>query len=205
MNAIVRLAGVAVVAFTIAPAAHAIVQWTNPSGTALDFTWSNGYTNSGYFGNPVIAGNTFIFTPSNFGATFNSPKTDTLQVTIAAINGPITGVIIREFGNRSHTSGNVISGSLFVRDLNVPDFPQFQDPLVVTNGTGSPIPWSAIAVRNGISMNSLQLTLVNNMSAALSGRWNEKTRIEIEIVPTPAAATLLAGAGLIASARRRRR
>lgn len=204
MNSIVRVAGMAVLVAAIAPAANAIVQWTNPSGVALDFTWSNGYTNSDFFGSPTIVGNTFIFTPTAFNATFGNPKTDTLQVTISAINGPITGIIIREFGTRSHSTGNVVSATLFTRDLNVPEFPQFQDQMSVTNGAGAPIPWSGIAVRNGISMNSLQLSLTNNLSAALSGRFVEKTRVEIEIVPTPGAIGLLAGASLLAVSRRRR-
>jgi len=209
MNQVLKLGGPAVALMLSASAAHAIVSWTNPAGVALSFSWSNGYQNSGYFGDPIIVGNTFIFTPANFSAIrgVNNTRTDTLQVDLAAIGGPITGIIIREFGYKNNGTGTTVQSTMFIKDLDVPAFPMIQDPMSFSD-TDDPqttvIEWSGIVARNGISMNNIQLSLTNNLTTFLTGREIHKTRVEIEIVPAPASFALVAAGGLVAIRRRRR-
>jgi hypothetical protein len=209
MNSVLRLGSLAALAMAIAPsAAHAVVNWTNPSGIALSFSWSNGYSNNGYFGDPTIVGNTFVFTPTTFSATrgVNDTRTDTLQVDLTAAAGQfITGVIIREFGTRSHTSGTTVQSTMFIYDTDASPFPQFQDPLSFSfDNSTNPLSWSGIATRNNLQITNMQLSLTNSLSAFLTGRSIAKTRVEIEILPSPGGLGLLAGAGLLATARRRR-
>jgi hypothetical protein len=208
MNQVLRLGGPAIALMVSASAANAVVNWTNPAGVALSFSWSNGYSNNGFFGDPIIAGNTFIFTPPAFNAIrgVNNTRTDTLQVDLAAIGGPITGIIIREFGYKTHSSGTTVQSTMFIKDLDDPNFPMIQDPMSfsdIDDPQTDVIEWSGIVSRNGISMNTIQLSLTNNLTTFLTGREIHKTRIEIEIVPAPASLALLGLGGLLATRRRR--
>lgn len=209
MNAAFRPGCLAVLAVAgVCSTATATVDWSNPSGSTPLFSWSNGYSNSGFFGDPVIIGNTFVFTPQGFSAVqgVQNTKTDTLQVDITAAPGQtILGVIIREAGSRSHSSGTSIGGTLFLKDLDDPNFPMLQDPLAFTFDTSvTPNPWTGTVTRGGLNMTNMQLSLTNNLSAFLSGRSITKTGVEIEIiVPAPASAAVV-GLGLLGVLRRRR-
>lgn len=205
MNAALRSGCIAVLALAgFCGTAAATVDWSNPNGSTPLFSWSNGYSNNGFFGDPIIVGNTFIFTPQGFTAVQNT-KTDTLQVDITAAPGyQILGVIIREAGTRSHSTGTSIGGTLFLKDLDQPDFPLIQDPLTYSFDTGvTPNPWTGTVTRDGLAITHLQLSLTNNLSAFLSERSITKTGVEIEIiVPAPASAAVM-GLGLLALRRRR--
>jgi hypothetical protein len=208
MNAALKLGAFTVAAITIAPAAQAIVNWSNPAGATPLFTYHTGYTNSGYFGDPTLVGNTFIFTPPSFTAMAGqNSRTDTLQVDILAQPGQvITGIIIREFGTRTSSGFTTqVTATMFIKDLNDVLFPQYQDPMGFVNvANGAAFDWSGVASRGGLNLTNLQLSLTNSLTA-VGSHSIQKTRVEIEIVPTPGTAVALAGAGLVLGSRRRRR
>ncbi|MDW8263643.1 MAG: hypothetical protein RMJ35_14030, partial [Phycisphaerales bacterium] len=54
----------------LAVAANALpVPWSNPSGTVPGlFSWSNGQSDNGLFGSPIVSGTSFTFFPTNFRA-----------------------------------------------------------------------------------------------------------------------------------------
>lgn len=206
MRSTMGLRGLMLAAAVLAPAAaKAEVFWTVPNGSTPLFTYQNGYENNGLFGDPVIVGNTFVFTPPAFSAVnpVRNAATDTLQVTIRAQPGQtITSIVIREFGTRTSTNLTTVQATSFITNL--------------TNTTG-PVPgslvfdsnlnWSGSVTRvlNYDSSTPFQLALTDNISALIAGQSIIKTRVEIEIMPTPSGAVVLAGAGLAAAVRRRRR
>ena len=53
--------------------AHGFVPWTNSSGTGEFFTWENGGSTHGHYGDPIlVGGRTFVFHPDDFRA--DSPR-----------------------------------------------------------------------------------------------------------------------------------
>ena len=94
---------------------------------------------------------------------------------------------------------------MFIKDLNDVLFPQYQDPMGFVNvANGAAFDWSGVASRGGLNLTNLQLSLTNSLTA-VGSHSIQKTRVEIEIVPTPGTAVALAGAGLVLGSRRRRR
>ena len=71
--------------------AQATIYWSNSSGTATDFNWANGGSDKGLFGDPIIVGSVFVFSPTNFRAEsidgVSSIKSDRLQFDITAHSG----------------------------------------------------------------------------------------------------------------------
>jgi uncharacterized protein (TIGR03382 family) len=201
-------AGLVMLALT--PAAHAIVNWSNPTGSTPLFSWAGGYSNNGLFGNPTVngAGDSFIFTPTTFTATNPGAPTatDTLQVTITVQPGQtINDVIISEVGSRSSTNRTTIQGTLRVKDLTAGSLTDITQSMVYNNGVGDPIPWSGSVAISSLGFGGglvFQVTLTNNLSAILSGQSITKTGVEIHFTPTPGA---LAVAGLAAATLARRR
>lgn len=124
-------------------ASAAFVPWSNPSGNIAGlFSWSNGGSDNGLFGSPIIAGNSFTFFPSNFKAASSngvaSPSvSDRLSFTldVAPENVAFQGITVTELGDYSITNGGSVSADafLFVTNLDIPVAPPTNPQL----GSGS--------------------------------------------------------------------
>lgn len=190
--------------------ALAATPWSPDNGATSLFSYSGAFNNTNLFGNPVLSGNTFIFSPTAFVAqSISSPATavDYLQVFITVQPGQtITGVNIRESGTRTSTVFTTLQGTLTITDLTNPGLNETNANVDVVNEVGSPTPWVGTASINGLNYvggNVFKLTLTNQLTAIL-GANILKNGVEVEIVPAPGAAALL-GLGGLAMARRRRR
>lgn len=220
----VAVAGFAALAAS-AGSAFAFVPWDQPSGAGSNFSWANGGSRSGLFGNPVLVnGNTFVFFPQNFRAqSVNGGAVvvgDRLEFDLFANAGfRITGLRISEHGDYGivGAGGSVSdSGGLFVTNLDTGT--TVSDQIVTT--PGSPITqegfgnWSGTA---GVDLSNSQPAwqrihvVIDNDLVAISGAggvaYIEKkvfgAGISITIVPTPGSMALV-GAGSLLALRRRR-
>lgn len=134
--------------------ASAFVMWSNSNGTATNFDWSNGGSDNGLFGDPVlIGGNTFAFTPAGFRAEsingVSASVTDRMQVELAAHpDWEFTEIRISEAGDYGILNNGSVSagGSLTATDLV--QVRSQSNPLIVTpggainSGSGE---WSAVS------------------------------------------------------------
>lgn len=194
----------------LASTALGIVPWSNPTGSTVLFSWSNGYTNNGLFGDPAITTNTFNFTPPAFfaGGTHAATATDTITVTLAVNPGQlVTAVRIHEWGTRT-TGTTAVTGTLFVKDLQLGGFGQLQQSVSITNGTpvGGVMSWDGTALITGLNFTAgqqLSVQLTDNLMA-LTGQQTQKFGATVEILPTPGVLGLAGAAGLVALRRRRR-
>ena len=209
-----------------ANSAHALVAWTNSSGSGTGFSWANGGSTNGLYGDPsLVGGNTLLFFPNAFRAESSNGVTDTITDTIFVdiISGPgqeITAISINEFGDWAiNASGQIdINASLTVIDLNNP-LRQANDTMAVnpgsiitTPGSGSwdgsvMIDLSAIV---GDAWTWIHIELSNTLTAQSStgtSSFVEKkvagAGIQMTVIPAPGAATLL-GLGTLLATRRRR-
>jgi uncharacterized protein (TIGR03382 family) len=224
LNSIYTLAGLAAVAAS-AGSALAFVPWDQPNGAGSNFTWANGGSREGRFGNPVLVnGNTFVFFPSNFRAqSVNGSASvvgDRLEFDLFANAGfLISGIRISEFGDYGIVGegGQVsASGGLFVTNLNTG---ATLDDEIVTN-PGSPIQGEGFGNWNGEAGVDLSgqnpgwtriHVVVDNDLVAISGAGGvafiEKkvfgSGVSITIVPTPGSMALLAAGSVLAFRRRR--
>lgn len=224
LKSIYTLAGLAAFAAS-AGSALAFVPWDQPNGAGSNFTWANGGSREGRFGNPVLVnGNTFVFFPSNFRAqSVNGAANvvgDRLEFDLFANAGfLISGIRISEFGDYGIVGdgGQVsASGGLFVTNLNTGA--TVDDEIVTT--PGSPIQGEGFGNWNGTA--GVDLTgqnpgwtrihvVVDNDLVAISGAGGvafiEKkvfgSGVSITIVPTPGSMALLAAGSVLAFRRRR--
>jgi hypothetical protein len=222
--AFTAVAGFAALAAS-AGSALAFVPWDQPNGSAANFSWANGGSRDGRFGNPVlVAGNTFVFFPQNFRAqSVNGGASivgDRLEFDLFANAGfRITGISIAEFGDYGIVGegGSVAdAGGLFVTNLDTSEVASSQ---IVTT-PGSPITgegfgnWSgnaAVDVSNNQPAWTRVHVVVDNDLIAISGAggvaYIEKkvfgSGVSITIVPTPGSLALVAAGGLMAFRRRR--
>ncbi|MCA9299169.1 MAG: hypothetical protein KDA28_08895, partial [Phycisphaerales bacterium] len=106
--------------------AGADVPWTNHSGDATFFTWENGGSVNGLYGDPtLVGGNAFVFFPDHFRAEAvdggQQTTNDTFYVDLIARPGQsITGVRIQEFGDYGiEVGGSVdLAAELSATNLN---------------------------------------------------------------------------------------
>lgn len=200
----------------------AFVPWTNASGTAAYFDWSNGGSDTGLFGSPLlVGGDTFVFFPSGFRAQATNGGTastyDRLQFEVEAHAGfSFTDIRVVEYGDYGVVgAGGQVSagGTLFVTDL-IGGGTLTND--IVTN-PGSPIfsglgNWQGDAAVNFApsSPTRLRVTLNNNLVAIAGANgiaYIEKkvfgSAVGITIVPTPGSMAMIVVGGLVATRRRR--
>ncbi len=207
----------------IAGSASAFVPWSNPNGAGTNFTWSNGGSDNGLFGSPVLVnGDTFFFFPSNFRAqSVNGAASlvgDRLQFEIEAAPGfRIDGIRISELGDYGIVGqgGQVAaSGTLFVTNLDsgaveLDDIVTTPGSPITTQGFGN---WrgDANVDLSDVSWNRIRVVLNNNLFA-ISGpggvAYIEKkvfsSGIAITIIPAPGAIALAGFGGMLAFRRKR--
>ena len=224
LNHMNTLAGLAALAAS-AGSALAFVPWDQPNGASGNFSWANGGSREGRFGNPVLVnGNTFVFFPSNFRAQSVGGGAnvvgDRLEFDLFANVGfAISGIRISEFGDYGivGAGGSVsASGGLFVTNLNTGSV--VSDQIVTT--PGSPITGEGFGNWNGtagVDVSNQQPAwtrihvVVDNDLIAISGAGGvafiEKkvfgSGVSITIVPTPGSMALLAAGSVLAFRRRR--
>ncbi|MCD4830798.1 MAG: PEP-CTERM sorting domain-containing protein [Anaerohalosphaeraceae bacterium] len=195
----------AAILFASASNAQAFVSWSNASGSADSFDWSNGGSDIGLFGDPNVVGDTFVFFPNNFRAESTGGFTDiwdTLSVEISAhLGSTITGIQITEYGDYGITGCGLVNvrGSLDVEDTdngglysaNLATTPA----MPITQGGGS---WSATVSISQMNAQNLIITLENGLLAFAnpgSSAFIQKEilggAVAITIIPEPATLTIL--------------
>lgn len=220
-----RAGACAVVVMAFTPLADASVMWSNDSGVAMNFTWANGGSDNGLYGDPtLVGGSTLVFFPTAFRAEsvdgVNSSVTDRLFVDIFAKAGQmITDIVISETGDYGVVGSASINLSAIVNVTDLLDPLRTDSAFLVTtpsmptaSGTGN---WDAFgslsfSVTPGQEWTHIRLELTNTLeafSAAGSSSFIEKkvagTGIQVTIIPAPGSGGVLLLAGL-ALARRRR-
>jgi hypothetical protein len=206
---------------------QAQVAWSNPSGNATFFTWSNGQNQTGLFGSPtLIAGTTFQFFPTAFVATASNgashAASDTLSVDLFANAGfQFDAIIINEGGSYAlngasggSVSANGIAGITEIGGPRSNNSPLIYNPTFpVHSGSGT---WTGstiidlLTLSGGVPFTQIHLSVTNNLLAVSVGGSTatiSKTflglPIAITILPSPGAAALLALGGLVSLRRRR--
>lgn len=174
LNIVVVLSLLFVQVLSLSSPAQALIYWTNKDGTANGFDWSNGGSDHGLFGNPMlIGGNTFTFFPSNFRAQSTNGaadiKADRVEVCLSAHTGyVITGLHITEYGDYGIlTQGMVsVSGTMFLTNLDAFDvrYDSFSSTPAspISQGQGT---WSAQVGVDNIEWTNFKVVLDNNLMA----------------------------------------
>lgn len=197
------------------------VLWTNSAGSTPLFSWSNGGSDNGLFGDPVVVGTQFIFSPVNFRAISSNgvaqTTADRLFVTIDIAPGnSLVAVNFSELGDYSILGTGTVqaAGFLFVTDLtsgNVSSDVMTTNPVFPLSTTTSAFGlWSgvmSVPLPNGATRVTI---IINNILQAISGA-NSTAYIEKKnaglvldiIVPEPASLSMLAFGGLLLGRRRR--
>jgi hypothetical protein len=200
------------------PQASAFVAWSNANGSADFFDWSNGGSDNGLFGDPmVVDGNTLLFIPGGWRADsldgVPEISSDRLQVDLKAHQGEsFTQIIIHEAGDYGILGEGGVSayGAAFAVNKtafgiesgvlgSIPAMP-FKD-----EGSGT---WEAETIVDLDGWTDLTLVFNNNLLAitgADSISFIEKKVIGITFTPEPASMLLLASGGLLLIRRRRSR
>jgi MYXO-CTERM domain-containing protein len=208
--------------------AMAFVPWASPTGTGSFFSWENGGSATGLYGSPILlAGDTFVFFPSEFRAQSSNggsaSATDRLEVDLIAHAGfRFSAIMIQEYGDYGIANeGSVTaSGSLTIGDLNNasrsvganldtnPGFPVSGPVVPGASWTGSAAADLGSIV--GASWTRIHLTLQNDLLAISlpgSSAYIQKSvlggGVAMTIVPTPASLAVLGLGGLVAARRRR--
>ncbi len=211
-----------------APASAAFVPWTVDNGSAAGFSFANGGSEDGLFGDPFIFGNTFFFTPAGFQAQATNGASDsissTLSVDLMADGGfqfsqvriDVFGeYFIDENGDEPNTGSVDATGMIDIDDLNSTDM--FSSPLVtnplfpVSGDTAGSINWmGSITLNLGAGLTDVHLEWTQGLLAVASANGSSnisftvgQQQIAVTIIPAPGAAMLL-GLGSLAAVRRRR-
>lgn len=203
--------------------ADPLIPWSNPSGSAISFDWSNGGSDTGLFGSPIVVGDTFRFFPAAFRAQATSGgadiKYDRLEVTLLAKPGfNFTEIRITERGDYGivGAGGQVsVSGTMFLNDLDLPRT-KTGDLVTspgspITSGTGSWTGDAAVDVTTDVPKWTRLKLILNNNLVAIAGpsgvAFIEKKvgdlAVDIDILPAPGSLALLGLAALSGSRRRR--
>jgi hypothetical protein len=212
---------------------HAQVPWVPPGGSGSFFTYANGLSQNGLFGNPtLVGGDTFTFTPTNYIANsvngVGASVPDLMQVELTANAGQrFTMIRITEFGSYGIVGGGTVqaSGSLNLIDLLNVRAPAIS-PLVAgaTAPVVQPMPistvgsglWSGSVVIDLTTIigpdwtklrlsftNVLQATSIAGGSSFIDKKIVGGPSIIVEIFPAPGTASMLALGGMLVARRRR--
>jgi hypothetical protein len=119
----------------------AFVPWSGPnaSGSNSFISWSNGGSTDALWGNPIIAGNSFLFTPTDFRAQSSSGIGNPgivdglLQFQIETKPGwQISGFSLNESGFYSITGTGAVSAGGQLRIINLANGQEYTDGLDAT-------------------------------------------------------------------------
>lgn len=218
-NRIVTLALALCAQLAYVGAASAFEFWSNKDGSGSFFTWMDGGSDHGLFGDPILVnGDTFVFTPDGFRAeSINGVPdvaADRLEVHLWANEGQsFTGIKIQEHGDYGilGTGAVSVNGSAFAVDTEnvrvaVEDLVA-NPPMPVNSGTGN---WDAglFIDLSGDEEPWRHLVLVfDNNLLAISGLGSisfiEKKAITITFTPEPTSLALVALGSLALFSRRR--
>jgi hypothetical protein len=142
------------------------VPWSNPNGTIPGvFSWSNGQSDNGLFGSPIVSGMSFTFFPNNFRAVGSNGSAQTttdrlfFQIDVAPGAADLNSITVTELGDYSILNGGQVSAAafLFVTNIDLPvslSNPLTQQastnpgfPLVVAQPNNASGLWAASAVQ----------------------------------------------------------
>ena len=204
--------------------ASAFVLWSNANGTAANFDWSNGGSDHGLFGDPLlVGGNTFTFIPANFRAEsfdgVSGTASDRMQVELTAHpNWEFTEIRISEAGDYGILSDGSVSASGSATAADLLQVRSQTDALNVA--PGSPITagfgeWTAtrtILLDDALgAWTHFTLELQNDL-LAISAPGHQSFiqkkvvggELKVEFIPEPGALALMV-LGALGFIRRRRR
>ncbi|PKL47629.1 MAG: hypothetical protein CVV39_05525 [Planctomycetes bacterium HGW-Planctomycetes-1] len=193
---------------------QAVIYWSNSSGTADEFSWTNGGSDKGLFGDPtLVGGNTLVFAPTNFRAESVDGKSaitsDRLQFDLIADPGKeIKSIKITESGDYGILYEGKVSagGAIFITNLEQYEVRKelFEmDPAMPITPPPYEGFWGGQVEVAELGWSHIRVVLNNNLIAiSMPGSiaWIEKkdfgVNIEI-IIPEPATIGLLALGSLV--------
>lgn len=210
-------------------AVHAQVPWVPPGGSGSFFTYTNGSSDNGLFGNPTLVGDQFQFTPVNFFASSNNGVSqsvpDRIQVDLQANSGQrFTMIKITEFGTYGLTGIGSVNA---FGSLNLIDLVNVRAPAIAPLQTNPAMPINtpnANGLWNGsvtidltqilgpdwtklrlVFSNTLQATSAPGSSSLITKKVVGGPSIFVDVFPTPGSAAVLGLGGLVLARRRRTR
>lgn len=111
---------------SILSVANASYLWTDPCGTSGSFSWANGQSQNGLFGDPlIVGGNTLVFFPSDFRAESSNGSSasisDRLEFELIAHPGfSFQNIAVSEYGDYAILGDALVqfSGTLTIENLD---------------------------------------------------------------------------------------
>jgi hypothetical protein len=173
------LGAIGALALASSSASAAPIAWSTPSGTTGNIAYSNGQSDNGLFGDPVLSGDNFLFFPNNFKAQASNGSaqttSDRLSFKVSTLHGEdIQKITIKEVGDWSILGGGSVKafGTLYVTKLNTPGFGSvYSDTLDTTyNYSSAPIvlqsPAKPVGESDGQWDGTFEITLPAGVTSA---------------------------------------